>query len=371
MATDPILDIELLSAPISEEQPAGPYWRDDDDCRNNLFPAVDSAMREARINERKRKEVALFPEGSLERQKYKDPDWSAVVDFGQKLLQRSKDLWVAAWLAEAVARQSGFPGLRDGLRLINQLCDKYWDQIHPRPDEQDGIRLTLAQLDGETWADLVLLMPITRQGYSTADYDLATEMEGLDSDRDRETYRAAGVISTADFESRMIEAGPEFLVNLIEDIRAASEEFERLTSFLDEHCGQDAPASTRTRENLEQCLALVRELAAAHLPPELMQNDEEPQGPAEEVTSQPTDGPGNVSGVWNREQAFQEIARQAAQFEKYEPNSPVASILRQAIRLGKLSWREMIAGLTADQNVLLQILKQTGISELREGDSED
>jgi type VI secretion system protein ImpA len=376
MASERILDIDELSAPISTDQPAGPNSRDDQEC-SNLHDDVDGKRRDARKNERKQETKFLFPEGSIERKKIQDPDWSAVVEAGKKLLLKSKDLWVATWLAEAVAREEGFAGLRDGLKLMHELCQRYWDHIHPRPDEIDGIRNTLAQIDSDDWAELVLLMPITKAGYSTTDYDKSTEMEGLDSDSDRDAYRSRGVISTVDFESRINDSGPEFLIELIENATEASQEYDALTKFFDERCGFDAPASSKVRENFEQSLTLIRELAEPHLPAEYfaqLSADDEHESQADSV---PNDSTGNQvsEGGWNRQLAFKEIQKQAELFEKYEPNSPVASILRHAVRLGKLSWRELISGLVSkdesENKVLAQILKQTGFLEQSDAESSD
>ena len=109
MASDPYIDIDHLCAPISDGQPAGPYWRDDDECLD-LFPRVQTAHNDARYNHRKRAQAALFPEGSIERSTFEDPDWGEVVASGIKLLTKSKDLWVASWLIEALAYERGFAG---------------------------------------------------------------------------------------------------------------------------------------------------------------------------------------------------------------------------------------------------------------------
>ncbi len=53
------------------------------------------------------------------------------------LLGESKDLQVAAWVAEALARRRGLAGLRDGLRLVRALQDTFWETYYPRIDDGD------------------------------------------------------------------------------------------------------------------------------------------------------------------------------------------------------------------------------------------
>jgi type VI secretion system protein ImpA len=66
----------------------------------------------------------------------KQADWPFVAKRCADLLAtRSKDLRLAVWLAEAQARTAGLAGLGDGLMVIAGLCERYWDQLYPLPDE--------------------------------------------------------------------------------------------------------------------------------------------------------------------------------------------------------------------------------------------
>src|SRR5262245_52368198 len=62
-------------------------------------------------------------------------DWNAVVQVCETALkERTKDLQIAAWLAEAWARRDGFAGLHDGLTLVRLLSETFWQEIHPGVD---------------------------------------------------------------------------------------------------------------------------------------------------------------------------------------------------------------------------------------------
>jgi type VI secretion system protein ImpA len=67
-----------------------------------------------------------------------EPNWPKVVDVAQGLLSRTKDLRVAALLTRALTRTEGIPGLATGLGLIHGLLERYWDQVHPLLEADQG-----------------------------------------------------------------------------------------------------------------------------------------------------------------------------------------------------------------------------------------
>lgn len=66
----------------------------------------------------------------------KEADWPFVIGQCAELIaHRSKDLRLAVWLADAAARTGGLAALADALRVVSGLCDRFWDGLHPLPDE--------------------------------------------------------------------------------------------------------------------------------------------------------------------------------------------------------------------------------------------
>jgi type VI secretion system protein ImpA len=62
-------------------------------------------------------------------------DWPLVASRCAELLRsRSKDLRLAAWLAEARAHTHGMRGLGDGFLLLAGLCERFWEHVHPLPE---------------------------------------------------------------------------------------------------------------------------------------------------------------------------------------------------------------------------------------------
>ena len=66
------------------------------------------------------------------------PDWRAVLGHTQSLFERTRDLRVAAYWTRARLRLEGVATLPEGLRLMEGLLSRYWDELHPLPDDGDA-----------------------------------------------------------------------------------------------------------------------------------------------------------------------------------------------------------------------------------------
>ena len=116
------LDIESLVSPIAGPNPSGESLR---------YAGTYDAIQDAR-----RADDALA-QGDWQHAT-KVSDWRAVIELATAALAtRSKDLQIAAWLLEAAVKTHGFAGLRDGLRLMRELMDGFWDTLYPEAQEDD------------------------------------------------------------------------------------------------------------------------------------------------------------------------------------------------------------------------------------------
>ena len=61
------------------------------------------------------------------------PDWRAVVEQAEDLLNRSRDLRIAILWLRGKLHLSGYGALSVGLRLINGMVDQLWEHVHPLP----------------------------------------------------------------------------------------------------------------------------------------------------------------------------------------------------------------------------------------------
>ncbi len=66
------------------------------------------------------------------------PDWRSVQRLAESLFERTRDVRVAIYWARAQVYLESAATLADSFRLIHGLLDRYWDDVHPRPDDGDA-----------------------------------------------------------------------------------------------------------------------------------------------------------------------------------------------------------------------------------------
>src|SRR5262245_2900704 len=124
-------ELNSLLAPIPGENPAG------EDLRYSVD--IDRIKRARRAGG-----DTITGRASAQSGPGPEHHWQTVESLtSEALAQRSKDLQLAVWLLEAETRLNGFDGAAFGLELVRALIDRYWDSLHPLPDEDDDEPLTL------------------------------------------------------------------------------------------------------------------------------------------------------------------------------------------------------------------------------------
>src|SRR5438045_7534477 len=123
MASPPILDFEILLAPIKKgADPAGNGAGDP--LPFDIRKKLDDARKEINPNK-------FAPDDPRRPEQTQLADWPGIEQLTQNTLAlTSKDLLVAARLTEALVKCHGFGGLRDGLRLMRRLAQECWDRLY-------------------------------------------------------------------------------------------------------------------------------------------------------------------------------------------------------------------------------------------------
>ncbi|HLA95154.1 MAG TPA: type VI secretion system ImpA family N-terminal domain-containing protein, partial [Pyrinomonadaceae bacterium] len=118
----PVVDFDVLLAPISEDSPSGENMR-----YSGLYDEINEARRADDIVDQGAWQTEL-----------KVADHKKVIDLSVDALSaKTKDIQIAAWLSDSLVRQYGLAGLRDSLKLVGSLQDLFWDTLHPEVDEGD------------------------------------------------------------------------------------------------------------------------------------------------------------------------------------------------------------------------------------------
>lgn len=379
------ISLDDLLRPISEEHPAGLPLRDERSGGMNDYYAVRDAASEARMAERKLANYIPAMPGEEDPYKPKPPDWRVVKELAVDVLShKSKDLWVATWLIEALCRLHGFAGLRDGFRLTRELCGQYWGQLHAGGEQGDfgDLVVQLAGLNGVdgsgTLIQPIQMIPITvgrnQPAYSYADFLAAAKLEQEEDAERRRRRIAEGEVSLDQFDAAVAESTREYYTDLLATIDAAIDEFAQLHQVLEERCRAEdgdisrSPPSSGISHELE---AIRRRVAiVSGLDDSAAVTSDTADAAAGSTASVAVAASVPSGPIASRDDALRMILSLADYFERAEPHSPISYALRQIVRWGRLSLPELLAQLIDDRSVRNQMFRYIGIE--RSGDeSED
>jgi len=113
-----VINIESLTKPLEGENPCGENLRWD-----RAYLALET--------------LAEGKEGT-ETSPPVEPDWRQVRDACVELLARGRHLRIGTVLTLSAVRQEGYPGLRDGLAVLQAWLDNSWDTVWPVLDAEDN-----------------------------------------------------------------------------------------------------------------------------------------------------------------------------------------------------------------------------------------
>lgn len=359
-----LLDFAVLTQPIAGDDPCGPDLRGTD-----AFYEMRDARSAARTKERQA--------DAGDTQADSREDWQVIRAKAPVLIaEQSKDLDLVAWLCEALLRQDGFAGLRDGFRLGRELIEKYWDGIHPRPDE-DGIATTVssfANLNG-VGAEGALIQPIRKAWITSPLTGEPVQMWAYERAVDSPAAPAAAEDGAETTESILTKArngardsGLEFYRTLLADLQGCIDEFDKLTEAFGERCSAaDAPPSSTIRSTLEWAQRLAKGLADDIFPGGLAAADgaaaaaPEADGAAPAAAGRPAGGLSVGGAIQTRDEAFRVVAMAADFFKRTEPHSPVGYTLEEVVRRGRLPLQDLLKELIVDDEVRSRFLIAAGI----------
>ena len=114
-------ELELLQSPVEGPLPCGEDLEYDPD-----FMALQQAATGKREQQFGSTIIPAEP-----------PDWARVERIAKQLCQRTLDVRVLVLLTLAWTESRGLPGYVDGLRVVDGILQKYWDDVHPRVVDGD------------------------------------------------------------------------------------------------------------------------------------------------------------------------------------------------------------------------------------------
>ena len=354
MASPALIDVEALLAPIAGETPAG--------------ESLPFSVRQQLDELRKEINPDLFdPDDPLRPDQPKPADWRGIINLGKQTLERtSKDLLVAARTLEALVKQHGFAGARDGLQLMRRLFSECWDRIYPSIEDGDlEVRATpfnwLDDQDrGARFPHAIRAVPLLR--FEDQEYSWQTW---------RQIQDGKSKLKTADFEKAIDATTYEQAKTLADDLAAGISEVTQLIPALQEKLGEYAPGMVEVRNALEECSTLAKQILQKKGPAP-GETAEEPaageEAPAEEGAPVGAPSAARRDGVAvqrmaTREDVYRQLRDAANLLQKIEPHSPIPYLIQKAITLGAMPFPLLMKALIRDEGVLKEMSRELGIPE--------
>ncbi len=388
MPSPQTLDIEALLAPISGENPAGKSVRDGPygsakELEGNLAKPLLTVLRDVgpfdAIKEARRATDELA-KGEWEGET-KTADWRAVIDISTHVLStKSKDIEIAAWMVEALVKRHGFPGLRDGLRLLREIQERFWESLYPSIEDGDlESRAGRLEWVNEKLPSSVRAVVVTQsrdgENYSWLHWEESRTIENLgrQNPEARAAALAEGKISGEVFDKAVAATPRAYFETVFEDLNECWEECERLSTVVDEKFGRDAPSLLNVKKALEDLRTLVTPIVKKKRE---LEPDPTTGQPAGELDQQAADIAFTPSGPvpfapQNRADALNRLAAVADFFRRTEPHSPVAYLVQRAVQWGKMPLEEWLRDVIRDDGVLGRVRETLGLKDQDSGKSEE
>jgi type VI secretion system protein ImpA len=362
-------DVESLLRPLDGADAAGRDLTDADEyqaIREHRRADVDIVMRDDPFDKSRR----LFTKPDR-----KTSDWQAVVRLGCEALRtKTKDLQIAAWIAEALGQLHGFAGLRDGFVLLLQLQQRFWADAYPRlePDDPESRYGPYDFLNSEKVLPLLIRsLPLTGGGggesYCYSDFASMTQNDELvrkNPDVARQALRGPNKIVSEDWERAVAQTPRSFC----EERTSALTECLEAFSAWDESTVELFPRGPRGQStapslsNIRQALTACRDVVATILEtkpapaPEVPEDEEDGDaGAPDEVvdgngrgdrlamTTQSAAPPRRLTQpvatqapIADRGTAYQRLLEIVEFLRKDDPANPVPYLLVRAYRMGEI-----------------------------------
>jgi type VI secretion system protein ImpA len=359
-----VVDVEALLAPIPGDNPAG---------ENLQYAGLHDEIREARRSEDD------LAQGDWQRE-IKVADWDLTIDLSEKALAtRTKDLQVGAWLTEALVRKNGFPGLRDGLKVMRGLHERFWDRVYPEVEEGDleGRANSLSWLDRQS-AAAIKEVPLTKAPGMAYSYiqledskrlDLPPNPASLDSEAlqrlndDRARASEQGKATPEDFAKAKAATARAFYEETAARLSECWQEFQLLDKVMDEKFGRETPGLGELKKTLDVVRDFVERTVKEKRLSEPDASELAASGGGEEPGAGASAGaPGTTSGpIRSRQDALTRLAQVADYFRRTEPHSPISYIVQRAIAWGQMPLDAWLADVIKDSGMLASIKETLGL----------
>jgi type VI secretion system protein ImpA len=277
----------------------------------------------------------------------KTADPASVIRLATEALStKTKDLQLGAWLTEALLRQDGIGGLKEGLVLLHNIAENFWDTVYPEPEDGD-MELRAAPLNwvGSYLGQRVRKTPLTRSRYDWFNYVESRSVGYEEACAGNDAKMAARCDAIADkkltpevFDQDMNTTSREYYVQLNSSYVEALASLESLDELCKEKLSRDSPNFGNLQSALEEVQSLVQSFLKSKGEPEEEVPHEKPDSTqaATEVPVASARKRTLFEEPVNREDAIRRINLGADYLRRMEPSNPASYLVLRGLRWGEL-----------------------------------
>lgn len=330
------LDLGRLLAPVSDEDPTGP----------------DLAYDPARYEIEQAFETEVSIDASGVEAAPAEVDWRTIVERIVAQSDRTKDLWLAAYLCRAGARAGQLDTVEVGAKTLCGLLEAYWPTVHPRLEEygfqgrKGPCDSLVSQAQFVAPLRKITLINHPRLGRYSID-DFERFRLGGESEEGYGMFRAA-----------LEDLQGEGLGEIVERLNAIEDSLRRADLVLTANA--DESGATNFKAAYE-ALGQMRRAVQAFSP--------EPAEEIQEPSVQPHVAPSSFSNasvsaarIETRDEVIRTLDALSDYYQRKEPGHPILSLMRRArewVGLDFMSILEDIApGSLEEAKSVLQSRKQ-------------
>jgi type VI secretion system protein ImpA len=310
----------------------------------------------------------------IERQFYKNEGedtshhyWTIVCEHALTLLlDHTRDIEVMSWLLESLCRLDGYQGCAFSFTVISLFTAKFSNQLYPHAQEDDPDEwkwMSLAGLNGEE-SQGSLIIPLNSIKICLDPAVALWQYQHLYLSQNNSHAPVSTIALTMQqlFE-HIIENGPAFLIQTLQDCDSCLESFEKMADTLFSKLDDSAPPTNRIKESLEKAksdlvMILHQIFGEDVLSKKAISTTEAPEAHLESL---PMDTVATSKGGMNRSKAIATIQDVANFFQNTEPHSPIPYMLRRVIAWSALSWPELMQTMVHNKDEIENIISQTGM----------
>lgn len=334
------LDLEKVLAGFGEEEPSGPDLEYDAQFSDLTIAAT--AKGEQQVGTK-----VLAAE---------DADFAEMVKLGEALLEKTMDLRVAIYLAEASLNRNGFPAFSYVLEYIKQALRDYWDTVHPQLDADDDndpterVNALVGLVD-----DATVLRQLRRAPLSDS------KMMGRFSLRHVSVAKGE-IVAPSDMESppdmaaisaAFKDTPEEQMSDIRLSIESALANTKEIDAILSEHVPGQGPDFGPLQSLLTAGLTVIAECLGGAVPVAVGVEATDQGGTIPSNGGGASAGGGAVGGINSTNDVHRAIDLMLEYYARNEPSSPVPIFLRRAKRL-----------VSADFMTIMKDMASTGIEEV-------